>query len=78
MAFKAVHDYGEDKVTVQGTGGLTVLQNQIHIMKGQHKRMTPQAPALVCAVTENCDQDDEPVADINMDAFQGDDANLFT
>ena len=27
MVFKAVHDYGEDKVIVQGTGGLTVLQN---------------------------------------------------
>jgi len=77
-AFKAVHDYGEDKVTVQGTGGLTVLQNQIHMMKGQHKRTTPQAP--VCMVTENCDQaeDDEPLADINMDALRGDDANLFT
>ncbi|KIM35431.1 hypothetical protein M413DRAFT_50694, partial [Hebeloma cylindrosporum] len=28
-AFKAVHDYGTDEVTVQGKGGLTVLKNQV-------------------------------------------------
>ena len=78
-AFKAIHDYDKDEVTVQGTGGLMVLQNQIDIMKNRHELITPHAPP-VCVVTEDCDQaeDDEPTADIDLDALRGDDANLFT
>jgi len=77
-AFKAVHDYDTDEVTMKGIGGRIVLKNQIDLIerKLQNPRMqiTP-----VCIVTEEQQllEGEESATEINVEALRSSD-NLFT
>ena len=51
--FKAVHDYGTDKVTIKGDKGETTLKNQIHTMEAASKQAITPTASPVCMVMED-------------------------
>jgi hypothetical protein len=75
---KAVHDYNVDEVTIKGPRGPTVLKNQHHVAESW-KQSQLQAPAPMCIITEEVhkDNEEELVADINVESTQSNTA-LFT
>ena len=77
-AFKAIHDYEVDEVTIKGSQGRTTIKNQINIMEST-RQPRPQTATPICIITEDEQQveEEEPVAEINVETVQGD-SNLFT
>lgn len=49
-AFKAVHNYNTDEVTVEGIGGSATLKNLIHLVTDWRQPRMPTTP--VCVITE--------------------------
>ena len=75
-AFKAIHDYKLDEITVQGNGGKTTLHNQSHI--ANQLRSQPRSTAPICIVTEETLPDeDEELTEIDIETFQ-ENTNLLT
>ena len=66
--FKAKHDYETDMITLQGAGGETVIHNQAHITTHTQPQQKPAAP--ICVVTEETQQEDENLAEIDVEALK--------
>ena len=70
---KAVHDYEQDKITIQGAEGEATLVNQAYIKEAQQNPTSP-----VCIVTDETQPDeDDQLSEINIETLKND-TNLFT
>ena len=75
-AFKAVHDYGKDEITIQRGGRSAIIGNQSHITN--QPRLHSKPPAPICVVTEeDGNEEDEVLLDVETDVLQND-ADLHT
>jgi transposase InsO family protein len=76
-AFKAVHNYETDEITLHGMEGTVVLHNQAHIANQPQHPSSPTTP--ICVVTEEVQPngDEEALSEVDMDALKGNN-NLFT
>ena len=76
-AFKAVHNYEVDEVTIKGNSGETTLKNQDHNMESSRQPRTTTATPICIITEEDQETDDELVREINVNTTQNDN-NLFT
>ena len=75
-AFKAVHNYESDEITLSGIGGNTTIQNQYGTYKRIHHPPTSENPIHI-VTSEDQTEEERETAEIEVEALQGD-KNLFT
>jgi len=80
-AFKAVHNYETDQITLNGSEGKVVIRNQAHIANRQHhpaKHLNPQTTAPISVITEDTqpNMDDSILSEVNIGLKH--DKDLFT
>lgn len=76
-AFKAVHDYHTDEITLYGNGGKAVLCNQAHVVVQPPLHLKPAPP--ICIIAEETQLTDigEELSEVDIKALRTD-TNLFT
>ena len=74
-AFKAIHDYGPDEITIHGNGEKTTMHNQLHIVNQPCSQPASKSP--ICIITEEARADkNEDLLEVNMEALKNN-VNLF-
>ena len=78
-AFKTLHDYEADEVTIKGDKGVTVLKNQFYTREASKQPATRTTPPI-CIVTEDeqgSEEEEETNAEIDVGDSQANE-HLFT
>ena len=77
-AFKAIHNYEVDKVTIKNEDKQVILKNQFHIMEAR-RRPNQQEPTPIGILTEDQQQvdDEDTAAEVDVETLQSN-ADLFT
>ncbi|KAF8883355.1 hypothetical protein CPB84DRAFT_1686359, partial [Gymnopilus junonius] len=80
-AFKAVHDYNTDEITLKGANGCVIIQNQVQLLEDEkHTNQTDQSSkvAPICVITEDEQpfEGEESIVEINIEPSKDD--TLFT
>ena len=77
-AFKAIHNYESDEITVHGKGGKSTLRNQSHIMTRLQPATKPSSTTPICIVTDETQlHGEEELSEVDVEALKND-TNLFT
>ena len=77
-AFKAIHNYESDEITVHGKGGKSTLRNQSHIMTRLQPATKPSPTTPICIVTDETQpHGEEELSEVDVEALKND-TNLFT
>ena len=77
-AFKAIHNYEVDEVTIKGEDKQVVLKNQVHIME-RWRQSGRQRPTTIGIITEEerTEDDEYKAAEVEVETLQNN-TNLFT
>ena len=77
-AFKAIHNYEVDEVTIKNEDKQVILKNQFHIMEAR-RRPNQQEPTPIGILTEDQQQvdDEDTAAEVDVETLQSN-ADLFT
>lgn len=75
-AFKSVHDYETDQITLNSDNGSVVLENQAQRMKDQQPEDEPTTPICIITEGEQNESSEDQVVEINMEKPEN--KSLFT
>jgi transposase InsO family protein len=73
-AFKAVHDYEQDEIKIQGIGGSTTIRNQLK----NPNQTQPKIATPICVVTEEpTEEENEQLTEVNTEGLRNN-TDIFT
>ena len=77
--FKAIHNYGNDEITLHGDNKKVIMiNNQAYIINHSQPQIKPVSASPICEISEeNQPERDEEYAEVNIEAIKND-TNLYT